>query len=75
MKHLKSLFLLDEVKNQFLRTILRVWLSTFWRELPELDHPMIVGEDMHFSVMLQKYIGLNTYVTPHPKDNKELWGS
>lgn len=28
MKHLKSLFLLDEVKNQFLRTILRVWLST-----------------------------------------------
>ena len=36
---------------------------------------MIVGEDMHFSVMLQKYLGLNTYVPPHPKDNKELWGS
>jgi len=53
----------------------REWLSTFWRELPELDHPMIVGEDMHFSVMLQKYLGLNTYVPPHPKDNKELWGS
>jgi|TARA_R110000822_G_scaffold67703_11_gene164734 hypothetical protein len=53
----------------------REWLSTFWRELPEKDHPMIVGEDMHFSVMLQKYLGLNTYVPPHPKDNKELWGS
>ena len=53
----------------------REWLSTFWRELPEEDHPMIVGEDMHFSVMLQKYLGLNTYVPPHPKDNKELWGS
>ena len=23
--------------------------------------------------MLQKYLGLNTYVPPHPKDNKELW--
>ena len=53
----------------------REWLSTFWRELPEENHPMIVGEDMHFSVMLQKYLGLNTYVPPHPKDNKELWGS
>ena len=53
----------------------REWLSTFWRELPEEDHPMIVGEDMHFSVMLQKYLGLNTYVPPHPKDDKELWGS
>ena len=53
----------------------REWLSTFWRELPELDHPMIVGEDMHFSVMLQKYLGLNTYVPPHPKGDKELWGS
>ena len=53
----------------------REWLSTFWRELPEEDHPMIVGEDMHFSVMLQKYLGLNTYVPPHPKDNKDMWGS
>ena len=53
----------------------REWLSTFWRELPEENHPMIVGEDMHFSVMLQKYLGLNTYVPPHPKDNKDLWGS
>jgi Fe-S cluster biosynthesis and repair protein YggX len=34
-----------------------------------------VGEDMHFSFMLQKYLGLNTYVPPHPEDNKRLWGS
>ena len=30
---------------------------------------------MHFSFMLQKYLGLNTYVPPHPDDNKRLWGS
>ena len=24
---------------------------------------------------LQKYLGLNTYVPPHPKDDKEMWGS
>jgi hypothetical protein len=35
----------------------------------------IVGEDMHFSYTLQKYLGLNTYVPPHPKDDKEMWGS
>ena len=53
----------------------REWLSTFWRELPTLNQPMIVGEDMHFSAMLQKYLGVNTYVPPHPPENKELWGS
>ena len=25
--------------------------------------------------MLQKYANIPTYVPPHPKDNKELWGS
>ena len=53
----------------------REWLSAFWRELPTLDQPMIVGEDMHFSAMLQKYLGINTYVPPHPPNDKELWGS
>jgi hypothetical protein len=30
---------------------------------------------MHFSYMLQKYANIPTYVPPHPRNNKELWGS
>jgi hypothetical protein len=53
----------------------RDWLSHFWRELPPKEHDMLVGEDMHFSVMLRKYAGINTYVPPHPPDDRSLWGS
>lgn len=52
----------------------REWLSYFVRELPDPKYNTC-GEDMHFSYMLQKYGGINTYVPPHPADNKELWGS
>jgi hypothetical protein len=52
----------------------REWLSTYWRELPPNGFDF-VGEDMHFSYMLQKYLGLNTYVPPHPPHNPEMWGS
>ena len=52
----------------------REWLSTFWRELPPAGL-LTAGEDMHFSYTLQKYLGLNTYVPPHPSDDKEMWGS
>jgi hypothetical protein len=52
----------------------REWLSSYWRELPPLGFDY-VGEDMHFSYMIQKYLGLNTYVPPHPKHAPELWGS
>jgi GT2 family glycosyltransferase len=52
----------------------REWLSTYFRELPPIDLT-IVGEDMHFSYMLQKYLGLNTYVPPHPTHDKRYWGS
>lgn len=52
----------------------REWLSAFWRELPPVGVE-VIGEDMHFSYMVQKYLGLNTYVPPHPKDDKEMWGS
>ena len=52
----------------------REWLSTYWRELPPLGFN-IVGEDMHFSYMIQKYLGLNTYVPPHPPHAPEMWGS
>lgn len=52
----------------------REWLSAFWRELRP-DGFDIVGEDMHFSYTLQKYLGINTYVPPHPPHSPEMWGS
>lgn len=52
----------------------REWLSTFWRELPPLGFDF-VGEDLHFSYTLQKYLGINTYVPPHPNNNQKMWGS
>ncbi len=61
----------------------REWLTAFWRELPDLDlfafeaepHALCAGEDMHFSYTLQKYLGLATYVPPHPAGDRSLWGS
>jgi len=50
-------------------------LSVFWRELPDITHSPIVGEDMHFSYMLQKYTNKKTYVPPHPILDSEMWGS
>lgn len=52
----------------------REMLSTYWRELCDIED-IYVGEDMHFSHMLQKYTNLKTYVPPHPINNKDLWGS
>lgn len=52
----------------------RDMLSYFWRELPDFKD-FYVGEDMHFSFMLQKYSNLKTYVPPHPITNRRLWGS
>lgn len=49
-------------------------LSAFWREVSvPISH--LCGEDMHFSYSIQKYLGLNTYVPPHPIDDMSLWGS
>jgi len=53
----------------------REWLSTFWRELPDVKQTRLVGEDMHFSYTLQKYLNKKTYVPPHPIDDMEMWGS
>jgi hypothetical protein len=51
----------------------REWLSAYWSELPPPEI-ILAGEDMHFSYMLQKKLGLNTYVPPHTEDI-EMWGS
>lgn len=53
----------------------RDMLTYFWRELPPITHNYLVGEDIHFSHMLQKYSEYKTWVPPHPPDNRELWGS
>lgn len=50
-------------------------LSVFWRELPEIDESFLVGEDIHFSHMIQKYTNLGTWVPPHPSEDKSFWGS
>lgn len=50
------------------------WLPIMVRELPDPKYS-ICGEDMHFSYMLQKYAGIPTFVPPHPRSNKQLWGS
>ncbi len=50
------------------------WLSHMWREQPDPKYNTC-GEDMHFSYMLQKYAGIKTFVPPHPKNDKEMWGS
>lgn len=52
----------------------REWLSAFWREMSPIDYKY-VGEDMFFSYSIQKYLGLNTYVPPHPINDVEMWGS
>lgn len=49
-------------------------LSAFWKEVP-VPLSRLCGEDMHFSYSIQKYLNLNTYVPPHPVDDKSLWGS
>ncbi len=53
----------------------REWLSTFWREQPPAKVSRLMGEDIHFSYMMQKYMGIKTMVPPHPKDSQRIWGS
>jgi len=53
----------------------REWLGAFWREMPPLDFSEIAGEDIHFSYALQRFLGLKTYVPPHPLNDLDLWGS
>jgi hypothetical protein len=50
------------------------WLSYLWQYHPKYDNMLVSGEDIGFSYCLQKN-GINTYVPPHPENNKDLWGS
>lgn len=47
------------------------WAKYMWmEEPPSWDN----GEDMFFSYMAQKN-GIDTFVPPHPPNNKEMWGN
>jgi hypothetical protein len=48
------------------------WAKYFWYEKPfSWDN----GEDIMFSFLAQKYGGINTFVPPHPENNKNMWSS
>ena len=53
----------------------RDWLSAYFAELKPTTGFELFGEDIHFSYILQKYLGIATYVPPHPPDCWQLWGS
>lgn len=53
----------------------RNWLSYFTREFPKVHTQISNGEDMHFSLMLQKYANIPTLVPPHPSNDLSLFGS
>ncbi len=53
----------------------RSWLTAFWQDSDDYWQAAKVGEDIHFSHMLQKYLGLKTYVPPHPPNDYSLFGS
>lgn len=47
-------------------------LRYMWYETP---YSWDNGEDIHFSYMLQKHGGLDTWVAPHPARDQSLWSS
>jgi hypothetical protein len=46
------------------------WAKLIWYEKP---YTFDNGEDITFSYLAQKYGKINTFVPPHPENNKELW--
>jgi glycosyltransferase involved in cell wall biosynthesis len=48
------------------------WSKYLWYEKP---FSWENGEDIMFSYLAQKYGNINTFVPPHPEENKNLWSS
>jgi len=48
------------------------WSKYLWYEKPVSWNN---GEDIMFSFLSQKYGNVNTFVPPHPENNKNLWSS
>lgn len=53
----------------------RELLAAFWAEYANRFPGGLSGEDIHFSYAIQKVLGLNTFVPPHPTNDFEMWGS
>lgn len=51
------------------------WMVYFLREPAKVNEYFSVGEDINFSLMLQKYANIPTYVPPHPLNDQSLFGS
>lgn len=52
----------------------RTWLSIFWAEYSNAMPSEISGEDIHLSFSIKKHLGLGTFVPPHPREQKAIWG-
>lgn len=52
----------------------REWLKELFKAPAEIQEYKRAGEDMSLSYQLSK-IGVKTFVPPHPRNNKELYGS
>ena len=50
------------------------WLHYLWECEPDYVQMFQVGEDIGLSYIFQKH-GINTYVPPHPLNNRNVWGS
>jgi len=48
------------------------WGKYLWYEKP---YSWDNGEDIMFSYLAQKYGNINTFVPPHPENNKEMWST
>ncbi len=51
------------------------WLGVMWINNSNIYSFKYVGEDMFLSYSLKKWLGIKTYVPPHPISNTELYGS
>lgn len=51
------------------------WLAEYWSFANKRYNNNLVGEDIHFSFVMQQIIGLPTLVPRHPTNDFELWGS
>jgi hypothetical protein len=50
------------------------WLRFYWLDMPNVQL-LSGGEDMHFSYVLQKRLGLYSYIPPQPEDDSDFWAS
>lgn len=50
------------------------WLRYYWLDMPSTNL-LYGGEDMHFSYVLQKRLGLYSYIPEQPDQDKSLWAS